>query len=244
MADRKQESGLSSRNILVISGIIVWPVWLGLLSGVAIFAEEVLGWNEAYRGPEWITSAAAIIIFGIGFFLWRILAFFIESRWGQVIMSEPSNELKGLGGWLVFVGIGAVIAPFRLLVTVFLINLPIFGEGSWEVFTSPEGELYHAFWAPLLIGALVINLGLVIVSSYMLYLYFAKKKLFPQLFVAISFFSLVFVFLDAWATTIVLPDEPMFDPETAREAGLKLANVLAWVPYMWVSRRVKATFVE
>jgi hypothetical protein len=95
------------------------------------------------------------------------------------------------------VGIGTVISPFRLLFTVISIYLPIFTEGIWEVLTSPEGELYHAFWAPLLMGEVVINLGLVVASFYLIYLYFAQKKLFPQLFIAIAFFSLVFIFLDA-----------------------------------------------
>lgn len=30
---------------------------------------------------------------------------------------SKDNELKGLGGWLILVGIGVVIAPIKLLVT-------------------------------------------------------------------------------------------------------------------------------
>ena len=67
----------------MISGIVVWPVWFGTLLLVGLFAEEVLGWKEAYEGPEWVTTAMAIALFGAGFFLWRIAASVIEFRWGS-----------------------------------------------------------------------------------------------------------------------------------------------------------------
>jgi len=159
-------------------------------------------------------------------------------------MSEPSNELKGLGGWLGLMGIGVVIAPFRLLSTVLPEYWTIFTDGLWEALTSPESESYHAFWAPLIIGEGVINLGVTIASFYLIYLYFEHKKLFPQLYIAILVFSPVFTFLGAWASTIVLPDEPMFNPDTVGGFGGQLLVALIWIRYMWVSRRVKATFVE
>ncbi len=75
-------------------------------------------------------------------------------------MSEPLNELKGLGGWLVFVGIVLVISTYRLLFTALPIYPPIFTSGMWKTLTNPESELYYAFLAPLLIGEAVINLSL------------------------------------------------------------------------------------
>lgn len=39
---------LSRTAVLVISGVIVWPLWFGLLACVGIFTEEVLGWKDAY----------------------------------------------------------------------------------------------------------------------------------------------------------------------------------------------------
>jgi hypothetical protein len=58
--------------------------------------------------------------------------------------------------------------------------------------------------------------------------------------VAIS--SLLFIIADAWLGSLVLPDEPTFDPDTAREVGRSLVVVLMWVPYLLVSKRVKNTF--
>ena len=54
-----------------------------------------------------------------------------------------NNELKGLGGWLVLVGIGVVISPIRLLVTLVPTYKPIFEGGTWEAITTVGSEAYE-----------------------------------------------------------------------------------------------------
>jgi hypothetical protein len=56
--------------------------------------------------------------------------------------------------------------------------------------------------------------------------------------------NLVFVGADTWLGSLVLPDEPLLDPDTARELVRSLGGTLIWVPYMLVSKRVANTFVE
>jgi hypothetical protein len=71
-----------------------------------------------------------------------------------------------------------------------------------------------------------------------------KHYLFPKVYISVVVASLAFIPLDAWFTTFVLPNEPMFDPETIKEFSRTLLSGLIWVPYMLVSKRVKTTFVE
>ena len=42
----------------------------------------------------------------------------------------------------------------------------------------------------------------------------------------------------------MLPDEPFFYSETIKEIARGLITTIIWVPYMMVSKRVKATFVK
>ncbi|MCX7546006.1 DUF2569 domain-containing protein [Marinicella gelatinilytica] len=153
-------------------------------------------------------------------------------------------ELKGLNGWLILVGIGVVLSPFRLLFSLVPIYKPIFEDGTWEILTTAGSEAYDSLWAPLLIGEIVFNSVLVAASIYLIYLFFSKHYLFPKLFIGIVTLSIVFIPLDAWVVTKVMPSEPMFDPETTKEFMRSLVTGLIWIPYMLISKIVKATFVE
>jgi len=85
---------------------------------------------------------------------------------------------------------------------------------------------------------------MVIASLYLVYLFFTKNRFFPKFYILIAISSIIFIIIDAWLVTKVLPSEPMLDEETMRELTRALISAAIWVPYMLVSKRVKATFVE
>jgi hypothetical protein len=150
----------------------------------------------------------------------------------------------GLGGWLVLVGIGLFVAPISLAMFLLTTFTPSFQDGTWEALTSPDGWAYHPLWAPLLIFEMVGNGVFILLGLYLLVLYFGRRSRFPKLYIACVFANLVFIFVDAWLGSFVLPDEPMFDVETAGEIGKSLIAAAIWVPYMRVSKRVRNTFVN
>jgi hypothetical protein len=154
------------------------------------------------------------------------------------------ERLRGLGGWLILVGIGVVLGLLRMMATTASTFLPLLEPGVWQTLTSPDSEAYHPLWAPILIGEILFNSGMVGATAWLAYLFFSKSYLFPRVYVALAVTSLIFIPLDAWIVTFVLPDEPMFDPVTAREFGRVFVGAIVWIPYMLVSRRVHATFVE
>ncbi|SDK63855.1 DUF2569 domain-containing protein [Microbulbifer yueqingensis] len=157
---------------------------------------------------------------------------------------NDNNETKGLGGWLILVGLGVVIAPIRMLITYIPIYKPIFEDGTWQALTTVGSEAYHPMWGPLLIGEIAYNSILVVALTYLVYLFFSKHYLFPKVFIAIILVSLVFIPLDSWMVTRIFPSEPVFDPDTTKEFLRTLIGGVIWIPYMLVSKRVKATFVE
>lgn len=157
---------------------------------------------------------------------------------------NDNRELKGLGGWLILVGLGVVIGPFRMVAEVGPLFYSIFTDGTFEILTTPGTEAYHPLWGPLLIFEAVFNSLMVLASFCLIYLFFSKHYVFPRIYIAIVLLSLFFVPLDAWIGSFVVTDEPIFDPATAKEFARTLIAAVIWVPYMFVSKRVKATFVE
>lgn len=157
---------------------------------------------------------------------------------------NDNSELTGLGGWLVLVGIGVILGPFRLAYEFGPLYYSIFTDGTFEILTTPGSEAYHQLWGPLLVLEATYNFLMVLALFYLIYLFFSKHYLFPKVFIAIVLLSLCFIPLDAWLGSFVLTDEPMFDPATTKEFARTLFSAVAWVPYMLVSKRVKATFIE
>jgi len=161
----------------------------------------------------------------------------------KVKVVENQYELKGLGGWLILVGIGVVINPIFLLVTLYS-SIPLFSDGSWEALTTIGQETYHPLWGPLIIGEIIYNLVMLALTIYLIYLFFSKHYRFPKFFIAIIVASLIFILLDAWIVTLILPSRPILNQETINEIARAFGAGIIWIPYMLVSKRVKATFVE
>jgi hypothetical protein len=157
---------------------------------------------------------------------------------------ETEKNIEGLSGWLIFVGIGIVLSPLRIIASMFPVYKEIFENGSWQILTTPGTEAYNVFWAPVLITEIGINILLVATWIYIAYLFFAKKKLFPKIYIGVMIFTLVFILLDAFAIKIVLPNDPIFDKDTLKELFRSIIASSIWIPYMLISKRVKATFTH
>ncbi|MGI0115808.1 DUF2569 domain-containing protein [Zooshikella sp. RANM57] len=158
-------------------------------------------------------------------------------------MSEE-KKFEGIGGWLILIAISIVLTPFKIIILGVTTYSDVFSTEVWEVLTTPGTEIYHFLWAPIIIGEILINSGLLLAWLYMAYLFFTKNKHFPKCYISIAIFSLLFIIADAFAVKLVLPNEPVFDPDTIKELTGSLFMVVVWVPYMLVSKRVKAIFVK
>ena len=158
-------------------------------------------------------------------------------------MSEEKN-LEGIGGWLILVAIGIVVTPIRIVMLIIATYPEVFSSGTWEALTTQGSEVYSPLWAPILIGEILINCGLILAWLYLGYKFFTKNKGFPNWYIGIAVFSLVYILADAFAIKLVLPSEPVFDPATTKELMRSVMMVVIWVPYMLVSERVKTTFVK
>ena len=157
---------------------------------------------------------------------------------------EEEKNLEGLGGWLILVGFAIILSPFSIIMTTFPLYSDILSSGSWEMLTTPDREAYDVSWMPILLGKIIINGGVALVWIYIIFLFFTKKRLFPSWYIGVLLFTLAFMLVDALAIKVVIKDEPLFDPDTAKEFARTFWGTIIWVPYMLRSKRVEATFVN
>ena len=157
---------------------------------------------------------------------------------------ETQTELKGLRGWLILVGFGVVVSPFGILATFNSNFLPIFYDGTWEAMSTVGSEAYSPLLMSIIIVEIVYNLAMFAIYFYLIYLFFVKHYLFPTFYIAIVAITLIFILLDAWLVSLILHDVSMFDPDTTKDFSRAFITCIIWIPYMLVSKRVKATFVE
>ena len=153
-------------------------------------------------------------------------------------------QIKGLGGWLIIVGIGVVFSPLKLAYFLYSMFLPIFTDGTWEALTTQGSIYYSTYWAPLLIFEFIFNFAMMLWSCYLVYLFFTKHYRFPLIYILVAGFSVFFITVDAFAVTLVMPDEPIFDSDTLKELAGSLFALVVWGTYLFKSERAKLTFIE
>jgi hypothetical protein len=152
-------------------------------------------------------------------------------------------QLQGLGGWLILVGIGVIVAPFRILFTIHQ-SASAYGLDQWQALTGPGSDSYHPLWAPVLIFEIVSNLTLFVTSLLSMILFFKKKRIFPKAFIVFMSASAAFLALDLVAAYAIPAARQEIDSSSHREVTRSLFALLIWGSYMVKSKRVKATFIE
>jgi transglutaminase-like putative cysteine protease len=153
----------------------------------------------------------------------------------------PDQGPSGLGGWLIFVGLGVCFTPLTI-VSVLVQGAPSYTASVWAQLTTPGTAKYHALWAPSLLLELVGNLALLVFACLQVWLFFRRKRWFPGLFVMLAVARVIFEWTDALLANGI---------PTIRARGVHWAQhettllVFAlWVGYMFRSRRVQNTFVN
>ncbi len=152
------------------------------------------------------------------------------------------EDLNGLRGWLILVGVGVVIAPFRLGAGFLPTFLPLITEGTWRVLVTPGYEAYNPLWIPLLALEFTYNIGMLLAAVWLNVLFFTKHRFFPRLYIVMAALPLLITPLDSWLVSLILPENPLFNEETAADFARALLVCAIWIPYMLKSERVAATF--
>lgn len=150
---------------------------------------------------------------------------------------STAQDLEGLSGWLIFVALGLVVSPFRILYTLFGADLPVLLGAKYQPYLAQ-----HPALEGLLVFEVITNIVLFTAVLSLLFLFFKKKKGFPTYMIIYLVLQFVVVFGDIVATHTLFPSA---NQTTAYgEVSRTFIGAMIWIPYFLVSRRVKATFVR
>jgi transglutaminase-like putative cysteine protease len=207
-----------------------------------------LFWGDPKTGggpPNWPVIGFAVCFAGFTGFA----AIYAYRRLGPALppagLDSPGMQgaPQGIGGWLLLVALAVVLRPLILAATLFSFSAAFRAE-LWTSLTSKTGGAYHPLWAPVLLFDLTTVLALLGFTILMAVLFFQKRSAFPRFYVALLIAFVVTSTIDVIFVGVL----PSMDTKTGRETARALVSSLVacavWIPYMFTSRRVKATFTR
>lgn len=157
---------------------------------------------------------------------------------------KNTEELSGLGGWLILVGIGRVLSPIILLWTIIYKMLPILSNGSLDKLSQPGNLGYSNLWRPMILFELCTNIILIIFGVVLLFLFFGKKRAFPKVYIFVLILNVVLLIIDKVLVFKINTTLSINVNSSSSSLAGVIIGCAIWIPYMLTSIRVKNTFVR
>jgi len=167
-----------------------------------------------------------------------------QSASSSVSPTTSASQLKGLGGWLILVGFGLIFGSIRQIIVLNSVYKPYIDTDLFERLTTPSSTSYIPNFKFLFYGEILVSIFLILLSFYLLFLFFTKSKKFPKNYIFISLFVILYIPVDAFLVTTVVPNANVVDGEMIKSFFQTLISGAIWIPYMMKSKRVKNTFIE
>ncbi len=156
------------------------------------------------------------------------------------LLSPAEQRLNGLGGWLILVAIGLILAPFVRIYTLIDGAGGYFSLSVWQTVAMPTGASYHPLYGPILAFELISNVVLLGLNVLLLCLFFSKRQAFPRAFILTICALALFLILDDIGVSILSIKTNASHTDAIR--GGFYACIWTW--YMLKSKRVKTTFTR
>jgi hypothetical protein len=154
---------------------------------------------------------------------------------------SQTQFLRTLSGWLIVLGLLLVVTLVGAVVQAVADIPQILAGKVWAEYTTPGRPAYHPCWPWLLALDWGSNLFVVAFVPVLLWLFLHKKRVFPT----VMFWSLL-LFVTLAALRFGVADRISILKGNAQALPMALAvlKAMVWIPYLRVSKRVKATFVN
>jgi hypothetical protein len=145
-----------------------------------------------------------------------------------------STGPSGIGGWLILLAIGQLLAPLRMALDI--------ATSTTEYLKLPQTPE----WRSIVVGETALNLALLALVVVTSWFFFAKSARFPGLFLIQWFAIPTILFLDCLLVSVVLGTsflDALMDDSSIPVLGSFMSAGI-WMCYIARSKRVQNTFVR
>ncbi|MEQ5127846.1 DUF2569 family protein [Providencia sp. wls1943] len=153
---------------------------------------------------------------------------------------KPKPELNGIGGWLILPLLGVIFSALFMPFRLWHHNQEVIEY--WSELTSPGSDYFIPLFKEVIYFETVGNAIIYGTVLYLCYLFFTKKKLIIKVYAFFQIFSLAVMVFDLVLANQLLDLE--IDSNDIRELIRGLFGCFVWVPYFFVSVRVRNTFIN
>jgi hypothetical protein len=188
---------------------------------------------------SWAAAIFSILLISLLGFIAIRLYFNYDIR-----SANPDSEAQVIGGWLILIGIGLVLSPFKLLFDLY--HTPAFlNNAIWGNLFDFNNSSKNMLLGIVMIFELVYNCAQLVFLALLIFLFFKRRTIFPPFTIAFYVITLIFLIADSWVVSILnLTELNMADKKAAFKDIMRgILSVAIWVPYLLRSKRVKQTFV-
>ncbi|HKQ16067.1 MAG TPA: DUF2569 domain-containing protein, partial [Steroidobacteraceae bacterium] len=136
--------------------------------------------------------------------------------------------------------IGLVLTPLVLLKGLVEL-LPVFDPEIWQQLTEPGAGAYHPLWATVVIYELLANVGFLVFTLWLGYLFVRKSSRTPAIFITWLALNIAIQLVDL----LLGAEIPAVADESAAGFGELIRGIIQaiiWIPYFLRSERVRNTF--
>lgn len=167
------------------------------------------------------------------------------------IPTFEERQLKGLKGWLIFVGFGLIAGALYWSYAVYG-DVKLFNDGTVQFLSDPSSSIHMSGYSGVLRFEAIGQLMIVGISVCLISLFFGKSRRFPRYYIVFLLATVIFTALDYSLAASVFSTAPEAVRKTLDETmsgqsakiGQSLMAAIVWSLYMEKSKRVKATFVN
>jgi hypothetical protein len=193
--------------------------------------------------PNW-SLWMAVIFYSIVLLLISVPVYRFQLKEPPIVPPGDAH-LKGLGGWLVLVGIG-LVGAFIIRLVYFIRVSSVYSSVHWNSITDTVSATYDKMYAPVLLFELFGRLTLFIFGILVAVLFFRKKRIFPITFIVYLWGQSLIVILNL-ALYHTLADRTIAAhaiKTTTATLVPAFISLMIWTLYLLRSRRVKMTFLN